>query len=145
MFLPDALSRVRQGESEGQTPRVKIFFARAMPSQKNRDAVGLHDNLRNCRWVASPPLLCFQRPPPGQSRGREACNSRQESSASLIIIVGPYEAFSSTNIAVIQFCSIANESLQSSCSRSSRAALKGAAQSSSSSSSSSNSSSMKTA
>ena len=29
---------------------------------ENRDAVGLHDNLRNCRWVASLPLLCFQRP-----------------------------------------------------------------------------------
>ena len=61
--------------------------------QKNRDAVGLHDNLRNCRWVASPPLLCFQHPQSDWLPPREACNSRQEKNrASLIIIVGPYEA-----------------------------------------------------
>ena len=31
-------------------------------SQKNRGAVGPHDNLRNCRWVASLPFRCFQLP-----------------------------------------------------------------------------------
>ena len=55
---------------------------------ENRDAVGPHDNLHPCRWVASLPFLCFQLPPCIlQQGGRPAIRGR--SMASLIQIVGP--------------------------------------------------------
>ena len=61
------------GEPEGANPLgLKYFFSSVLKeygAEKNRDAVGPHDNLRNCRWVASSPLRCFQHPPPVLSRG----------------------------------------------------------------------------